>query len=632
MNTFNNTQPYNYGNTLISITGDARVAEGGTANYTVSLTGPLDNTLVVDIIYTLKDVDKGEIIEETKEVYFYPGETEVSFTVRNVDDDIYEGEEVYNVGIGGYQEIVPMSGMISSYNSYTLVQVDPKKQNVDTVIVDNEKNPTPEEPTPTPEANNDVVYLSEEGLKGGLKDDKGTQDLTNLAVQSGALAITGATAVTFADAQPSKIGETDVKWDGVNTANLTAYQDKNNNGVLDKGEEVLQATIDNQGNYKVSLLDAIKHSNTETEDVAKIDLAVTAKNVTKSVNSNLSIVIEDDSPEITADSVDIAVPPIDVNLMLVLDTSTSMGSADGEGYITVNGQQMTRLDAVKIACKSAIEKYQEYGDVKVRLVTFASTAKKVGDTWVSAEEALAQIDAMQAGGFTNYDDALVKAEDAFKDEGKIDNGINRSIFITDGAPTAWVDDNGNYGHEVTRSWWNWWLPKKDESDKGIQQDEQAKWEQFIEENDINSWAVTLESSDATNTLDGIAHNGAEDDTQRNGEYVNPTELKEYLLNGIDANVTATNLVGKFGGDDGYVKTVIIDGVTYDYNVNTGDVSIDGSHANVIKFDKENARLTLKTAKNGELTINFDDGTYDYQASKVVTESYKETLTFTIKDN
>ncbi len=149
MSTFNNnSQFYNsyddYNTSLISITGDASVPEGGTAKYTVSLTEPLDNILVVNIIYTLKDVDKGEIIEETKEVYLYPGETEVSFTVSNVDDDVYEGEEVYNVGIDGFQEIIPMA--MGMGDSYTLVKVNPEMQNVDTVIIDNEPNPTPAEP------------------------------------------------------------------------------------------------------------------------------------------------------------------------------------------------------------------------------------------------------------------------------------------------------------------------------------------------------------------------------------------------------------------------------------------------------------------------------------------------------
>ncbi len=638
-----NIQPYGYGysasdSALISITGDATVPEGGTATYTVSLSEASSVDIVVDIIYTLKDVDKGEIIEKTKSVRLNAGEISKSFTVQNIDDTTIEGDEVYNVGITGVvylldEEPFDIDTVQMFYPDQKMIEVDPTKQNVDTVIIDDDK---PANPEITLE--DDLVYVSEEGLKGGLKDDDGTQDLTNLAVQSGSLAMTGATSVVFTDAQPTKIGETEVQWDGVNSGELIAYTDDNNNGVMDAGEEVLQATIDDKGNYKVTLLDGIKHSDSTIEDVAKVDLKVMASNATatspatESATADLSVVIEDDSPEITADSVDIAVPPIDVNLMLVLDTSTSMGEADGKGYINVNGQQMTRLDAVKIACKSAIEKYQEYGDVKVRLVTFSSTAKKVGDTWVSAEDALAQIDAIQAGGFTNYDDALVKAESAFHDEGKIDNGINRSIFITDGAPTAWVDDNGDYGHVRTKTWWNWFWPKRDESDNGIQQDEQAKWEKFVEENDINSWAVTLESNDATDSLNPIAHNGAEDDTQRNGEYVNPTELKEYLLNGIDANVTATNLVGKFGGDDGYVKTVIIDDVTYDYNVVTGEVSIDGTNANVIKFDKQTARLTLKTAKNGELTIDFDDGTYDYQASKIVSESYKETLTFTLKDS
>ncbi len=641
MNTYN-TERSSFSNTasrdssiLISITGDASVPEGGVANYTVSLTEPAEVDLLVQIIYDRKDVSVGEITEDIQTVVIRAGQTSASFTVANIDDTLIEGDEVYNVGIEGFdylmdEEVVSFEMVESLYPEHKIVDVDGNKQNIDTVIIDDDKNPDPD-PDPEVAIKSSIAYVSEEGLVHGLADNQGVNDSTDAAVQSGSLAATGAEQVIFSTVQPDMIGDTKVKWDGLNSNKVVAYRDDNNNGVAETGEKILEAVVDKQGNYTVNLLGAIAHANPNVEDEVKVELAVTAKNDTSSKDTTLSVVIEDDSPEITADSVDITVGPVDVNLMLVLDTSNSMGGDTrlGGGYFNINGEMMTRLDAVKIACKSAIDKYQEYGDVKVRLVTFSSQAHEVGDKWVTAEEALEQIELLKSGGTTNYDDALIKAQDAFMDEGKLDSGINRSIFITDGDPTAWVDDNGNYGQEPARGWWNWW--RKDNPDTGIQQKEQAEWEKFVEDNDINSWAVTLQSRDAVDELHGIAHNGAEQDTQRDGEYVNPSELKEFLLNGIDAGVSATNLIGKFGADGGFVKTVTMDGVTYNYDSDSKTVqSTDDSH--IVEFDKTEARLTLKTDKGGEITIDFNDGTYDYQAAKIVPRGYKEGLSFTLEDS
>ncbi len=143
-----NVQPYGYGysaggSTLISIEGDASVAEGGKASYTVSLSEAAVVDVVVDIIYTLKDVDKGEIIEKTKSVRIGMGEVSKSFTVENVDDTLIEGDEVYNVGIEGIvyvigEEVVSFDVIQELYPEQKMVEVNPTKQNVDTVIIDDE--------------------------------------------------------------------------------------------------------------------------------------------------------------------------------------------------------------------------------------------------------------------------------------------------------------------------------------------------------------------------------------------------------------------------------------------------------------------------------------------------------------
>ncbi len=79
--------------------------------YTVSIEEAPKEAVTVDITYDVKDTDTGEVSQETKTVTIEAGKKSVEFKVSNVDDNIKENDEVYNVGIanptdGGFEKVV----------------------------------------------------------------------------------------------------------------------------------------------------------------------------------------------------------------------------------------------------------------------------------------------------------------------------------------------------------------------------------------------------------------------------------------------------------------------------------------------------------------------------------------------
>ena len=93
----------------ISIQGDRAVEEGDPAVYTVSIDQPALSSLVVTI--RVSDIStNGDIVTQTMDVTIPAGQTEVSFSIDNVDDRISENPEDYKVEIvsftnGGFDSV-----------------------------------------------------------------------------------------------------------------------------------------------------------------------------------------------------------------------------------------------------------------------------------------------------------------------------------------------------------------------------------------------------------------------------------------------------------------------------------------------------------------------------------------------
>jgi len=95
---------------VVSISGDASVAEGADATYTVSVDKVPQEDLTVDVTYSYTTASSGDVVTNTTTVTIPAGSTSATFSVSAVDDAYAEGDEVYNVAIsnpqgGGFEAV-----------------------------------------------------------------------------------------------------------------------------------------------------------------------------------------------------------------------------------------------------------------------------------------------------------------------------------------------------------------------------------------------------------------------------------------------------------------------------------------------------------------------------------------------
>jgi hypothetical protein len=98
--------------TVLSITGDASVTEGGTAHYTVSLTNPAATDVNVKLTYTGTAAD-GSDYTGVYTVKIPAGQSSATFDVKTIDDKITESDETFTIKItppaateGGFENLV----------------------------------------------------------------------------------------------------------------------------------------------------------------------------------------------------------------------------------------------------------------------------------------------------------------------------------------------------------------------------------------------------------------------------------------------------------------------------------------------------------------------------------------------
>lgn len=143
-------------------------------------------------------------------------------------------------------------------------------------------------------------------------------------------------------------------------------------------------------------------------------------------------------------------PGSTANIVLVLDTSTSMVTET----INFNGQNVTRLEAMKTSVATTLQDLSESGaQVKVHIVTFGTNANSLG-TWnltagaglVTALSAVAgiSVDNLQ---YTNYEAGLVEANDWINSNGAnapfSAADVNKLVFVSDGEPNYALNNSGN---------------------------------------------------------------------------------------------------------------------------------------------------------------------------------------------
>ncbi|AVO55178.1 retention module-containing protein [Ectopseudomonas mendocina] len=389
----------------------------------------------------------------------------------------------------------------------------------------------------------------------------------------------------------------------------------------------LSLTNSDTGQYSFKLFKPLDHpapSIAGTADENDLNLAFSYKVWDSAAPSapatgSLTITVDDDSPATPDDIAKSASEPqgIHTNLMVVLDLSGSMDDAPSG----VSGFS-SKLALAKDAVQRLIDSYDNLGDVMVRIVTFSNSASAVGNVWMTAVDAKAWLTdlANNAGnGSTNYDDALIKAMNAYDSSGKLTGaGVqNVSYFLSDGQPTL---SNANPGSNNSGSQYN------PELGDGIGAGEEADWIAFLTAKGIKSYALGMGlGSDLDKTLlNPIAYDGKAGANTDGILVSNLNQLNDTLQGTVTGTVISGNLISEgsngFGADGPALQPVAAithNGVTY-----TSESAA---------YDATSHTLTFTTAGGGSFSVNLDTGAYTYNFNGDVAEDVTDTIRYTLID-
>ncbi|PXW94754.1 putative secreted protein (type I secretion substrate), partial [Sphaerotilus hippei] len=468
--------------------------------------------------------------------------------------------------------------------------------------------------------------VSEEGLSTGLVDTLGSPtDTTNATLATGALGISDPdgtlqsvrlVAPSGADLASYKSGGVTLSW------TLSADGTQLIGGVPDKVVVVVTIAQDSSTGawkYTVNLQGSIDHSGTG-EDVLLLPISLLATDDSGATStSTLNISLEDDSPSALVPQV-AQIAMTDTNLMIVLDVSGSMTETDG-----FNGQ--TRLETAIASIKSMLALYDGQGEVKVRLVTFSTSAAEASAAWLTVSEANAALDNLLAlyndpftnAGYTNYHAALSTAMAAFTDSGALTTAQNVTYFISDGLPNI-PDASGT--SDITAA-------------------EQAAWTAMLDSYDMLSFAIGVGSDVATaqgqTALNPLAWDGTSG-TDTNATIVSTfSQLSAALAATLPAPVNGNLISGTissastFGGDKGHMLSLTVDGITYTYApAGAGAITVTGGTSAGV-FDTVENVITITTTDGGVFKVDLDDGNYSYTSPSNLSAPITDVMSYVVID-
>jgi Mg-chelatase subunit ChlD len=282
--------------------------------------------------------------------------------------------------------------------------------------------------------------------------------------------------------------------------------------------------------------------------------------------ATINIEIIDDTPTAVDDYASASKSTADpTNLMVMIDVSGSMSNT-----VTYDGQSMTRLEATKLAVTDLLNSYDNISETAVRLVQFsgeddnndAGDALALGTGWITVADAIDLVEGLQSGNssgtgqWTNYDAALAVAQDAFSTaDGKIDGAQNVSYFLSDGEPT--IGSGGD----------------------GIDSGEESDWKDFLNTQDIVSYAIGVGTGASQGALDPVAWDG-KNETELDGIVVTQeSDLSEVLQTTVVTPPTSGNVLDNdTSGADGWgtpeLVSVEFDSTIYAFDADNHSFSID----------------------------------------------------------
>ncbi|MBU1435287.1 VWA domain-containing protein, partial [bacterium] len=292
------------------------------------------------------------------------------------------------------------------------------------------------------------------------------------------------------------------------------------------------------------------------------------------------------------------------NVVIMLDISGSMGN-------TESGMTGSRLDVSKSAIQDMLEAYKSIatnsgtdgtGEVWVKLTTFSTTATTYN--WMSADAAIALINGLNQGGYTNYEDAVYQTYNGYTEPtptAPTADDKTIGFFISDGEPTKenleGRDVSGNIGLDAENGW--------------LDSAYQTGWTDFantyLDEANIIGIGTGLTN---TTYLDMLAAGVTNSDVRVNSLLLkDPTELANMITPNVNTTIASSieNII--YGADGiGGLVSVVVNGTTY-----------------------TSSFTDIDTGNGGQLSFDFIAGTYSYSTNSYVAADYQEVFAITIDD-
>ncbi len=375
-----------------------------------------------------------------------------------------------------------------------------------------------------------------------------------------------------------------------------------------------KVVLNGDGTYTFTLLDnTLTHpAGDNTEAPVSVSFNYTATDGDgDTLSGSLTVNIIDDVPIATAVTKSLTEQNGgNTNLMLMLDVSGSMDDPSG-----LTG--VSRLDLLKASVNELLEQYEGLGNVAVRIVTFSTNAAAQGGGWLTVDQAKTIINGLDADGSTNYDEALTDAIAAFATSGSIGGAQNVSYFLSDGTPTA---PSGSVG---------------------ISGAEETNWINFLNPNNVNSFAIGIGTGVSVTNLNPVAFDGRGPGAGTNTNAVvvtDPAQLTATLVASVVQPVTSNLLTdgvidSSFGADGGYIKSITLGSKIYTFDPSgAGSVTDEnGAPLDNATFVAATHVLTITSATQGTLAIDMDNGDYTYTAPNPITSNQTVSYGFTLID-
>ncbi len=315
--------------------------------------------------------------------------------------------------------------------SFKVIISNPLGGNYEKVVIDNAEVTTIKD--------NDKLKFDAEKVLVDEDALEGTSDLDSydpdVKVVNGDLNMNNADDVTI-DVKFSSSQSTTLTSEGKGINIQISDDGKTLTGVSSDNREVFEITLNEDGTYTFELKDSVDHPDFSSEDlISNIQFQIEAKNPSSNeiVKGKISIDIADDVP--TAGDVNVEAQAqysnTSTNLVLAIDRSQSMG--------------YTRMNLAKEAVIKLIEKYEEMGEVNIKIVDFNGDAT-VSHWFTDIQSAKNYINGLSSSGMTDYEDVLRDTIDNYDTDTDKKPDADQDIFyfISDGNPTQ-GDMNGNDG-------------------------------------------------------------------------------------------------------------------------------------------------------------------------------------------